>query len=74
MMDIIENMEAAAESRIYDMTEGLPEGKFRCDCGEIDDLAHAAPSGPSPYSAPMCGKCLDQMMNTKEPTCQNRQS
>jgi len=55
--DIIENYENAAEKRLDEMTEGLPSGKFRCDCGNIDDLAHAAPATDSPYSIPMCRKC-----------------
>ena len=62
MIDILESMEDAAERRLDEMTEGLPPGKFRCSCGEIEDLDHAAPSGPGPYSSPMCRKCLEHMM------------
>jgi hypothetical protein len=43
----------------------LPEGKFRCDCGQIDELGHAAPATDSPYSAPMCRKCLEQALKPK---------
>lgn len=59
--DILEMHEASAEARLDEMTDGLPPGKFRCDCGEVTDFADASPSGPSPYAAPMCGKCDERM-------------
>lgn len=52
-----ESMEECAEKILDDMTEGLPEGKFRCFCGEVEKLDNAVPSTPSPYSPPMCLKC-----------------
>lgn len=55
--DIIENYENAAERRLDEMTEGLPIGKFRCACGEIEDLSNAIPATSNPYSEPMCRKC-----------------
>jgi len=63
MRDFLENLEAAAERRLDEMTEGVPEGMFRCFCGEIDELAHAAPSSNNPYCQPMCRKCLKKEMN-----------
>ena len=64
MKDIIEQMEDCAERRLDEMTRGLPPGKFRCYCGNVDELAHAAPSSDNPYSSPMCRECLDKA--TKE--------
>jgi hypothetical protein len=61
--DIIENYENAAERQLDKMTEGLPAGKFRCDCGEIDDLAHASSASENPYSPPICRKCLQQAIS-----------
>lgn len=65
MKDIIENFEDAAEQRFYKMTEGLPEGKFRCDCGNIDDLGNANTVSVNPYSAIICGKCFEEMLNNE---------
>lgn len=64
-LDRIESMENAAEGRLDEMTKGLPPGKYRCDCGRIDELAHASASGVSPYSAPMCRHCLEELFKEK---------
>ena len=62
MIDYIESLEEAAWLRFEEMTEGLPEGKFRCDCGEIEDLDCAVPSSNNPYASPMCRKCGDKAL------------
>lgn len=60
--DIIENFENAAERRLDEMTEGLPRGKFKCDCGNIDDLDSAIPASSNPYSVPICRNCAKVAM------------
>ena len=62
MLDFIERLESAAEFRLDEMTKGMPVGYFKCGCGNIDELCHAAPSTDNPYSDPMCRKCLDKML------------
>ena len=62
MLDIIEFMESSAERRLYDMTEGLPQGKFRCGCGAITDFKDAQPASANPYSDPVCPKCLEDIL------------
>lgn len=57
MEDQTTSMERAAEDRILEMTKGMPPGFFRCRCGQPEELAHATPSGRSPYSEPMCRGC-----------------
>lgn len=59
--DIIENYENAAECRLDEMTEGLPKGKFKCSCGNIDDLSNAMPATANPYSEPICRKCAEKL-------------
>lgn len=59
--DIIENYENAAERRLDEMTEGLPPGKFRCACGEIDELNNAVSATANPYSEPICRKCVEKL-------------
>jgi hypothetical protein len=66
MLDYIEYLESGATARLEEMTEGLPEGKFRCDCGNIEDLDHAAPSSDNPYASPMCRECLSRMLKVNE--------
>ena len=51
-------MEDAAESQFYDMTKGLPNGKFRCSCGKIEDLNNASPASSNPYSQMVCRRCV----------------
>jgi len=58
MRDILEMMEAAAESQFYDMTKGLPNGKFKCGCGRIEDLNNASPASSNPYSQMVCRECV----------------
>lgn len=65
MLDWFESMENAAELTLDEMTEGLPRGKFRCFCGQIDDLAHAAAATDSPYAPPMCRDCYEQAITGK---------
>lgn len=55
MEDIIERMESAAERRFDEITKGLPEGKFRCGCGNIGDLSEWTHCS---YLLPVCEKCL----------------
>jgi len=58
MRDILEMMEDAAESQFYNMTEGLPEGKFKCGCGRIEDLNNASPASSNPFSQMICRECV----------------
>jgi hypothetical protein len=62
MKDLLEHLEAGAEARLEQMTDGLPEGKFRCGCGKVTDFNDAHSSSESPYSMPICGECLDSMI------------
>ena len=61
MEDFLERLESAAEYNLDEMTKGLPVGRFRCHCGEVEDLSYAAPSSNNPYCSPMCRKCLDKI-------------
>ena len=63
MRDFLENLEDAAEARFDEMTQGLPRGKFRCGCSNIEELDHAASASENPYSEPICRQCLQKMMN-----------
>lgn len=65
MIDWYDSMENAAEMRLDEMTKGLTEGKFRCYCGEIDDLDNAMSESENPYSPPICGKCFKKASNGK---------
>jgi len=58
MRDILEVMEDAAMSVFADMTEGLPEGKFKCGCGRIEDLNNASPASSNPFSQMICRECV----------------
>ena len=60
MKDQIEQLEDSAERTLDEMTEGVPTGKFRCDCGEIDDLDTAMPASASPYAPPICTSCFEK--------------
>ena len=60
MRDIIEIMEDSAESQFDEMTKNLPKGKFRCFCGEIDDISNAVSATSNPYSLPICRKCQEK--------------
>ena len=59
MTDIIERLENCAERRFADITKDLPEGKFKCFCGNIDNLWSAMPSSNNPYCMPICRKCYE---------------
>ena len=59
MRDILEHLEAGAETRFEQMVEGVPDGYFRCDCGRIVPIAEGVPRNYNPYSMPMCGYCMD---------------
>ena len=67
MIDIIESMENAAERRFDEMTKGLSEGKFRCRCGNVEDLYNANTATANPYSEPICSKCLEQILKEQLP-------
>ena len=62
MRDFLEMLEDSAECKLDEMTKGLPPGKFKCDCGEIDDLDNAHPVSANPYATPICGVCFDMVM------------
>ena len=57
--DPIEVAEARGEDRLYEMTEGLPLGDFRCGCGRVGKLDGAQPFSGHPYAEPVCGVCFD---------------
>jgi len=60
MRDEIECMEDACERRFDEMTKGLPAGKFRCECGNIEEIDNGQPSGSSPFAMPICQKCFEK--------------
>jgi hypothetical protein len=57
MYDFLGSLESSAEYRYDEMTKDLPRGKFRCGCGEIDDIDNATTASANPYSDMICGKC-----------------
>lgn len=58
MKDFIERLEGAAESRYFEMIQ--PDGKFRCDCGELFDPENeGGVISPNPYAMPSCSKCFE---------------
>ena len=60
--DFLEMLEDSAEMKLDEMTKGLPRGKFRCNCGKIDDLDNAHPVSNNPYATPICGDCFDMVV------------
>jgi hypothetical protein len=56
----IESLEHAAETKFDKITEGLTPGKFKCFCGNVDNLDDAMPASPDPYSDPLCGDCYEE--------------
>ena len=63
---MIERWEDLADRKFYEMTKGLPEGKFRCSCGDIEDLSNANTATPNPYSEPICRKCMDKLIKSRD--------
>lgn len=64
--DLIEQKEMAAEERYLEQTRGLPEGQFRCDCGEVDDESNAMPADSTPWAPMMCGACYERAVAETE--------
>ena len=62
MRGFLEMLEDSAEMKLDEMTKGLPRGKFRCNCGKIDDLDNAHPVSNNPYATPICGDCFDMVV------------
>ena len=63
MVDYIENLEACAEKRFDEITQGLPKGKFKCpNCEKISELDNAMPSSSNPYSMPICDMCFEAFL------------
>lgn len=62
-IDITQSYEDAAEATMDRMTEGLPAGKFRCDCGRVSELENAVSASPNPWSPPICPHCAEESMN-----------
>lgn len=58
MYDWIESMENAAENRYFDMLQ--PNGKLKCDCGEIFEADAGNTLSSNPYATPVCPKCLEK--------------
>lgn len=61
MLDYIEYLKIAAEVQFEKMTEGLPSGKFRCSCGEIEDISNGNTATANPYSEIICGSCQERL-------------
>ena len=60
MMDPIEAAESRAEMMLEKLTDGLPEGRFRCPCcGEVSALDDAVPVNDNPFAMPVCDKCAE---------------
>lgn len=55
--------EDAAERRVDDWRfDNVPHDSFICpDCGRKTNLAESVPSGPSPFSLPICLDCATGM-------------
>ena len=66
MLDYIQSLEDAAENHLFEMTKGLPKGKFRCGCGRVSDLDGALSSSENPYSEPICRHCVAEIEEKKE--------
>jgi hypothetical protein len=62
----IESMESAAEAALDRMTQGLPSGMFRCDCGRVASLSVAVAATPSPYAPPICPLCAEEITHKAE--------
>lgn len=59
LMDPIERAEARAEAQMDRITEGMPLGMFRCDCGHAGCFDDAQPISSDPYAMPVCAMCFD---------------
>ena len=66
--DPIERLKENAERWV---DENIKGDKFLCLCGEWCNLEEGHPSGPNPYSSPICGGCVDKMIETLEIDYQN---
>ena len=52
--DPIERAEACAEDGYYSMTEGMPDGMFRCECGYAGHFDTAVTLYDSAWALPVC--------------------
>ena len=60
----IESLENCAERQFDEITEGLPERKFKCPgCNKVADLDNAMPSSVNPYSMPICDVCYEEILD-----------
>lgn len=62
MYDQFEAMEEACErqlDRMFDVKTGL----YRCDCGILfNPEKEGGPATSSPYSVPVCGECVERII------------
>jgi len=63
MNDFLENMESAAELIWEEATAGVPEGHFRCVCGQVEEISYGQPISNSPYAMPVCRFCFERRFN-----------
>jgi hypothetical protein len=63
MLDILEQMEAAAERRYNEMY--VDKDHYRCACGKVTNNDEMNFLSPNPYSAPVCDDCFEKYMEEK---------
>ena len=61
--DQLQRLEDAADRVLDEMEQ--PDGRWKCSCGELFKPEDAQPSG-GPYSAPICQKCFEKMLDELE--------
>ena len=60
MRDFLENMEAAAERRLDEMTQ--PCGKLKCGCGKLFAMEDGETVSSNPYAMPVCPQCFQEWL------------
>jgi hypothetical protein len=59
MKDILENLEHYAEKRYDEMEQ--PDGRLKCDCGNLFNAAEGEVLSPNPYAMPVCQECFKKL-------------
>ena len=60
MRDQLENMEAAAESKLDDMMQ--EDGRLKCGCGRFFTLDEGETVSSHPYAIPVCSQCFQDWL------------
>jgi len=62
--DYLEMRESSAERRLDEILQ--PDGRIKCQCGELFDPGDGITTSPDPYAIPICPKCSEEWMKEME--------